>query len=200
MQFDKEDLIILRQEIDKYKDIALSDQDIRSLLDGKCSIVLYRDMHKISTIDQLLGKYNSCVVLIETKEKYGHWVCITLRNDKHKGKHILEYFDALGKPPDYWLDDISPMFARETNQDKPYLSQLLIDCPYKLSYNEFDFQELGNGSVKTCGRWVCLRIMFRDETLKTFKDIFYDVFSDELATYFTMDKSQLKKGRVQEVK
>jgi len=39
----------------------------------------------------------------------------------------------------------------------PYLTKILQNCPYKIIYNGFDFQDNKDLAVSTCGRWCCLR-------------------------------------------
>lgn len=191
---DVQQLLTLRDEVDKFKDIALSTEDILRIVDGKAHVVLYSQIHTFNSIDELLKPYDAAVILYETHENYGHWTCVTLRDEySRKGKRILEFWDSYGLPFDAQLTDIPKEFAKKTYQDKPYLSELLIkeNCPYKLSYNEFQFQEL-TPNVKDCGRWVATRILLKDLPLKVFRDFFYGLYSDDLVTILTMDNSQLK--------
>lgn len=181
MNFKKE----IENVLDEYKDIPLSDNDIMELLKGKTNIILYSSMHKYDNVNQLIDPYGCCVILYEAKPHSGHWCCLTL-HDKE-----LEFFDSYGGEIDTQLDYIPKKFAEESNQDYPYLLRLIAENnEYDVSYNEFDFQEL-NKNVKTCGRWTCLRIMLKELPLNDFRDLFFNEYSDDLATFLTADKNQL---------
>ncbi len=191
---DTQDIINLRDEIDKFKDVALSTRDILDIVDGKANVVLYSQIHTLDSIDDLLKPYGAAVILYETHENYGHWTCLTLRDEyTKKGRQILEFYDSYGLPFDAQLKDIPKEFAEKTFQDQPYLSKLIIkdNCPYRLSYNEFQFQEL-TPNTKDCGRWCALRILLKELPLKVFRDFFYGLYSDDLVTILTMNDSQLK--------
>jgi len=196
MDYKTPEIMSLKHLVDSYKEVALSDTDVMKIIDGKANLIRYPEMHKIDNIKQLLEPYGACVILYETKPHYGHWCCITLRNPEtegfsKKGKQILEFWDSYGKPIDSQLSNIPRKYAQESHQDVPYLSHLLLkeSCPYKLSYNQYPFQELLPG-VATCGRWVSLRILLKDAPLELFKELFHGMYSDEIATMITHDKDQ----------
>ena len=183
-----------RDDIELYKDIPLSDGDIMKIVDGKSKVVTYPNIHKYSTLDELLSPFGSCCILYETHEHYGHWVCLTIRPEyTQKGKQIVEYFDSYGKMPDAPLDIIPAKFAMESKQDYPYLTSLMANCPYKISYNEHQFQKM-SPNVKDCGRWISIRILMKDLPLEMFCHFFKGLYSDSLATLLTMDEEQLNNG------
>lgn len=190
-----QDILSLREEIDKYKDIPLSTEDILKLVKGRANVILYSQLCTVQNIDEILEPYDACVILYETHPHYGHWTCLTIRHNEfsNKGKKILEYFDSYGLPFDAHLKDIPKKFAEESNQDHPYLSDIVSreSCPYRLSYNEFQFQDLTPGA-KDCGRWCALRILLKELPLKVFRDFFHGLYSDDLATFLTMDSTQVK--------
>jgi hypothetical protein len=177
--------------IDFYKDIALSDTDVLNLVDGKANIITYPALYKIKQIDQILQPFGCCVLLFEAQPHFGHWCCLLLTIDED-GQDSLEFFDPYGGPLDSQIDHIPEPFRRQSHQDVPYLSYLLVDSPYRLSYNQYQFQKLKEG-VKDCGRWSALRILFRHLPLEQFKDWFYGKNSDDIVTYLTMDPSQIKR-------
>ncbi len=141
--------------IKKYEDVALSNTDIFELLGGKVHIAMYPDLHNYENIDQLLGKYGACILLFEAKPQYGHWVLIFKLDST-----TIEFFNPYGGYPDDSLLSINKKFRIKTNQEYPILSQLLIDSPYKLTYNEFQFQEKNHG-INTCGRHCVVRLLKR---------------------------------------
>ena len=79
----------------KYEDIALSDKDVTDLLDNKVKIELYPNLIKYDNLNQLLGKYGSCILLFEARPKYGHWVLIFKLD-----KNTIEFFNPYGGYPD----------------------------------------------------------------------------------------------------
>jgi hypothetical protein len=177
-------------ELNKYADIALSDTQVLKLIDGRANLVLYPDLHKYKSIDELLNPYGACVILYESKPRYGHWCCIFKVNDK-----LLEYFNPYGGLdegfPDDSLEYIPMDFRLKSNQYYPYLSYLMYNSPYELSYNEHPFQKHGI-NIKTCGRHVSLRLVFRNLSLKQFHAAMkflekkLKINSDQLVTLLTM--------------
>lgn len=196
------DVLALRdimKSLDKFKAIPLSNYDIMNLVEGKANVVLYRELHKFMSIDEVFNGFDACFLLYESKPNYGHWCCMTLRDQPHKSKkpkaeskRLLEFFDPYGGFPDTQLKHISVEFRKESNQDVPYLSTLLYEAgsKYSLSYNEFQFQKLKEG-VADCGRWCSVRIMLKELPLREFKALFLSVYSDDIVTLVTTPTEQL---------
>jgi len=168
----------IKSLIDEYKNIALSDTDLLTLMDGKANVVVYPDIHKYRSIDRLLGNYGVCFILYEWKPHYGHWCCLIRHGN------LIEFFDPYGNWPDSCLEDVPEPYRTESNQLKPYLTNLMIKCDYDLSYNEFQFQKLDE-EVKDCGRWCCVRALLKELPLKDFKDLFFNEAGDDLVTVLT---------------
>lgn len=145
---------------------SLSNDEILKSLENKANLISYTDAHKYKTLDSLLGRYGACVILYETKKLYGHWCCIFKLNNK-----CVEFFDPYGIMPDSELKFINKEYQKESRQDFPYLTKLMIDSPYILSYNHHRFQEYKKG-VNSCGRWVVCRLLFRFLDLDRFIAIF----------------------------
>lgn len=190
MNEDRDEISELREimgMLEQHKAIPLSNFDIEKLVDGKANIVLYRDIHKADRIEEIFQGHNACVILYESSPRSGHWVCLTIRHRQGKTKPSLEFFDPYGGFPDTQLQFIPMEFRKESFQDVPYLTTLLYDADdrFALSYNEFQFQELKKG-VSDCGRWVGVRILLKELTLKQFKDLFLMAYSDDLVTFLTI--------------
>lgn len=169
-----------------YEDVALSDKDIFSLLNGKSNIEVYPNLYKYKNLDELLGPYGACVLLFEAKPQYGHWVCVYKQNSEQ-----VEFFNPYGGFPDDSLLHIDKNFRKKSCQLRPILSQLLINSRYKLSYNEFDFQ-IKNSDIKTCGRHCVVRLDNRNLDLYEYKNFLDDLSNklnldyDGVVTYLTI--------------
>ncbi len=165
---------------------ALTDEDIRNLLDDKIKIVPYPDLINYESIDELLEPYDAVALLFEIKPKQGHWVLIHRLPNGH-----IEFFNSYGGRggeggyPDDCLDYVPKRYRKESNQDFPHLTQLLYECPDKIDYNQYQFQS-DDPNIKTCGRWVSIRRILNDITLKDFSKIFKKENGDEIVTFLTM--------------
>jgi hypothetical protein len=172
--------------IKEYEDVALSNYDILKLVNHKAKIVLYPNLHKFKTIDQILGPYGACIILFEAKPNYGHWCCLFKVDD-----NILEFFNPYGGYPDDTLEYIPISFRKISHQCKPYLSFLLYNSPYELTYNEFQFQQ-HKPNIRTCGRHCVMRILCRNLSLYDyvkFLDLLCQKFNmnyDEVVTLITL--------------
>ena len=168
---------------------ALSNVDISNLLHGCVNIVVYPDVYKYKSIDQLMGVYGACALLYEAKPNYGHW-CAVIKI----GNDCCEFFDPYGGNidgiPDEVLQHIDPTFRDETHQNHTYLAKLMYDSRYDLSYNQYKFQEHKEG-IKTCGRHVVSRIMFKNLSLDDYKRYldklskYHNLNYDGIVTYLT---------------
>ena len=171
--------------IKKYENVALSNIDILQLLDNKANIVLYPKLYRFKNIDQILEPYEAFVLLFEAKPKYGHWTCIFKVNN-----NTLEFFNPYGGWPDDSLSYISTHFREKTHQDHTYLSELLLNSNYQLTYNQYKFQE-AEDDIKTCGRHCVMRLIYRHLTLDQYYSFLVkcskilNMNFDELVTLFT---------------
>lgn len=181
--------------LEKYEDIALSDRDLRKLVNGKASVILYPNLVKYNTIDEVLGPHEACFLLFEAKPHYGHW-CLLFKTNPG----TLEFFNPYGGYPDDSLNYIPMHFRKVSNQYHTYLSYLLDDSKYELTYNEFAFQKKGP-NTRTCGRWCALRLLLRYLTLYQFKELIddlsnkLDIDGDELVTLMTISSKGYNKSQ-----
>ena len=134
---------------------ALSDDELKVILGKDLKIIMYPDLAKYTTIEQLLPAPNDyCIILIvESENKYniaGHW-CALL---KYNG--IYEWFDPYANPVDYnlihWMDRKT---RARLHESKPYLTYLLKGRQY--IYNKVKYEVLKKG-VNTCGSHSSYRI------------------------------------------
>ena len=167
----------------------LTGEDIKNLLKQdvkKVKIVRFSDLYKYKTLQELLPKKNSFIVIFFETESYsrGHWVAIFRYNNS------FEYYDSYGltEKEDYSL---IPNSTKKDLNEKDYLKDLFKNN--LVIENTKDFQKWDN-KINTCGRWVVVRIFLflQGYDLKHFiKQIdnlmqLYGFKSyDELAVYFT---------------
>lgn len=157
------------QEIAKLENIALSDKQIMNAINGDANLVLNPDMHKYTSIEELLGRHGACIILYESKPSYGHWTCVFKVSPSE-----LEFFNSYGDDginhegiPDAMLSYIPESFRDASNQNHTYLAKLMYDSKYNLSYNQYRFQKDGTG-IKTCGRHVACRLNMRNQSLDNY--------------------------------
>ena len=139
------------------EDIDLTGDDIFRITDGKCEIMKYEDLKNYDDIDSVLGHYGAVVILYQTKENFGHWVCLFKKNDT-----TLEFFDPYGLSVDEELE-ISPKFNMRLHNGvlTPHLSSLINKSGYRLITNKTQIQKFLK-HTETCGRHVSLRIRLRN--------------------------------------
>jgi hypothetical protein len=146
---------ITPNKINKIIRKPLSDDELKAILGKKLKIVMYPDLVKYDTIEQLLpNPFDYCIILIiEDENKYsieGHWTALLRYNGTY------EYFDPYGNNVDYdlihWMDKKTRARLNESN---PYLTYLLKNKPY--IYNKVRYEVLRKG-VNTCGSHCAYRI------------------------------------------
>ena len=149
--------------------VALSSQDIKQILGKDVHIVLYEDLCKYRTIDDVFSGASAIILLFQSKLRYGHWTAIIKRPSNK-----LEFFNSYGGLPDSSLSKINNGIRKVTNQDFPYLSKLLYESPYELFYNEFQFQRKSR-DIKTCGRHCIVRAFYKDLDIYQYKKFLDDI-------------------------
>jgi hypothetical protein len=156
-----------RQKTAEYEKVALSDDQLKRVLAGRFRLVMYPDLHKERSLDEVMGPHGAAIILFESRPGYGHWC--TIFRAPGGDQSLVEFFNPYGGYPDDSLEHIAAGFAEKTNQDAPYLSLLMMKSPYRLSYNQYPFQRHGS-DIKTCGRHCAARLLLRDLTLDEYKD------------------------------
>ena len=141
---------------------ALSNHEINDALNGKVNIMTYQELTRYDNILDALGKHKNLVLLYETKNNSGHWICIFETPNK-----MISFFDSYALPPDDELYFVSDKFRIENNMYFPHLSKLLLECPRKIEYNHHQFQKL-SPAINTCGRWCIVRLLLKNIPLKKF--------------------------------
>ena len=168
-------------KVNKLVHKALSDEELKVILGKNLKIVMYPDLAKYSTIEQLLPNPNDyCIILIvESESKFnisGHW-CALLKYDG-----IYEWFDPYGNDVDVdlmtWMDRKTRVRLQES---KPYLTYLLKGRKY--IYNKVKYEVLKKG-VNTCGSHSSYRIYQFVKYNRTLED--YQKHMQDLSKQFGM--------------
>lgn len=144
-----------------------SEHEIMTLVDGKANLVLYPDIRKYRSIDDLLGPFGAVIILYITGHRgsttFGHWTCLFRINN-----NTLEWFDPYGMKPDQEL-----YISKEKYPF--YLSNLLKQSHYNIIYSKHRLQSTKNMNISTCGRFVGLRLQLRNIPIKEFAHMLHSV-------------------------
>lgn len=132
--------------------LPLNNQQIQKVLEKHglhVPFMLYEDMFKLTSIDQLLPQ----TLLLYEIHQIGHFCCVFLN------KEGINFFDSLGGQPDDILANAEPYAVEHKHHDFKYLVQLLLnspsDCP--IIYNDHRLQ---GHLTNTCGHWCTLRLLW----------------------------------------
>jgi hypothetical protein len=165
-------------------DYPLKSSDIKNIFNGKIKILLYSDIAKYNSIEELLHPYGRVIFLYYWKNEptqYGHWCCCF-----YNGRGNIEYFNSFGGFIDETLKDIDYKFRKENNQDYKHLTALMLKHNGDIEYNDKQLQK--KVGTATCGRWCCYRMQRMDLNIDEFQKIFNNIK--------TNDKKIISKVRV----
>lgn len=154
------------KQIYKAETINLSDGDILRITDNKCNILRYEELEDITNIDQILQPHGAAVILYQLEEGFGHWCALLKQSD-----NTLEFFGSYGLKIDEQLKYAKYNLRRHNGVETPHLSHLIGQSNYTVISNTAKLQKFKK-DVNTCGRWVSLRIRFRDVPIKRFIELF----------------------------
>ena len=170
----------LIEKINYLKQYPLSDKQMEELTGQK--MLYYSELHQYDTLEHLLYMNNdSVVIMYHQNPTYGHYCCISQLTEKTKWNRakfkknevgLVEFFDPYGLFPDKQLKFIDYEASAALKQQHTYLSYLMYHSPYKLSFNEHQFQAPSFGSkggVQTCGFHCAYRILKRGQLLPEYK-------------------------------
>ena len=161
---------------------SLSDTDIRTLLGAGIKITSYPSLANCRSINDTFDKRGRAILFVpQSSTASGHWCCLL-----KKGRSV-EFFDPYGEQPDDQKDTIPKSLLEKMRMDKPMLSDLLEDCPYDITYNKVQLQELANG-VNTCGRHCVARLLYHSKSLPQYRAIIKDsgLTPDEFVVNLTL--------------
>ena len=153
-------------DIYKAENYELNEDDIMRITDNKTKILLYSDLEQVNNIDEILYPYGCCVILYQLKENVGHYICLIRRN-----KMEVEFFDPYGMKMDEELKYSKYNLRRHQGVMIPHLTALFDNSNYRVYSNKYQLQKFKH-HINTCGRWVSLRIRFKEVSLEKFIKLF----------------------------
>lgn len=165
-------------------DKSLSTYEIAEIANKQITMIPSTDVSYYSDIvDMFATPY--VVLNYLSSENYGHWVCMYLRkNGENRKDWEISYFDSYGDKPDIPMEYIPYEYRVESNQQFPYLLQLMIDSKIPINYNNHKLQEY-SPTIATCGRWVGYYLRNCENTTI---DEFGEYFSNLKKLHFNLDK------------
>jgi len=151
--------------MEKAREYALSDDDIRHLLGGNIKITSYPDLDKVSNINELFDSKGRAILFFpQSSEQEGHWCCL-LKDGRH-----IEFFDPYGEAPDAQKNTISSSKLEQMRMSEPILHDLLVESPYKVVFNKVQLQKLSN-CVNTCGRHCVSRLLHHRMSIQRYRQM-----------------------------
>jgi hypothetical protein len=147
----------------------LGGDEIMKALNGKVKVLAYDELLKYDTIQEAFYPYNRLVILyfwdFSNNTKNGHYVAV--RKDDFRNK--IYVFDSYGNFIDDNLLEIDPYKRKKYKQDFKQLTYLLYKSPYKVEYNEYQFQQ---NSSAVCGRYAIYFLLRDDLNMEEFQNLF----------------------------
>ena len=135
----------LQELVNKYMSTPLSGAEIFKLT-GVYPI-LYSDLNKYKTLEQLLGSKKYCIILYQTSSKTsGHYNAIGIN-----GNGDPYQFDPYGYP-DIKIQQLSQFDKKLPDYITPLLEDYANRKNKKVILNNIDFQSKA-GNIADCGRW-----------------------------------------------
>lgn len=142
-------------------------EDLMKILknNDRKKIITYPQLSRINKIEDLLPKKEDFIIILYlTKENYGHWICLTRRDN------VIEFFDPYGYQIDTELKWADRDFREKSNSNYPYLLELLTDAAnrgYEIHFNHYNLQKK-DPKISTCGYHSALRCVFKHLNLEEY--------------------------------
>ena len=137
------------------ENIDLSSEDILNITNNETSIITYQELENIQNIDELFTNKDVVTILYQTKQDFGHWVCLI----KHSSS-LLEFFDPYGLNIDEELSMANYNLRLHEGVRVPHLTNLINKSNYNVIYNKAKLQQFIE-HINTCGRHVSVRIKMK---------------------------------------
>ncbi len=137
------------------EDIYLSGEDVLELTDHRCRILKYSDLMFISSIDEILDKEGSVIILYQKKENLGHFCLLTNRYKEGS----LYFFDPYAYDLDKEIKFAEFQVRHMSGRIVPHLTHLIENSNYDLIVNKIQYQRFKE-HVNTCGRHCVTRLNY----------------------------------------
>lgn len=146
-------------------DFPLSGGQVQDLVGHEIKLVPFYDIPLYQNDIESLFINECCLINYLSSPQMGHWCCL-LKKD-----NTIYYFNPVGRFIDEAIEKLPKKYAKESNQDYPYLAQLFLNNP-QYNYRYMD-KRLQRKDTLTCGRWCGLFLR-----LKVDEEKFYRMFKD----------------------
>ena len=141
--------------INKLELKSLSSNDINKIMKGFVTIVLYKDLEKYNSVNELF-KDNLPIILFFEEEKQGnssigHWEAIK------KVGNVIQFFDSYGLKYDGCRKWLSENKLIQLKENKPELTRLFNKAEKEgnfVLWNCHQYQSYKH-NIATCGKWAC---------------------------------------------
>lgn len=137
------------ESIEELKRKPLGDHELSAYLNGQTRVIKYNEIPLYNNIEQLLNPYNNCIILLETKTNFGHWICI-----KRTG-NVISFFDSYGDFPDEQKKFVNSKFLKDSGQKFNIICKMLDEASYQftIEFSDRRLQNMDDLSIATCGLW-----------------------------------------------
>ena len=160
-------------QLEKYE---LSNTDIKKILGNRVNIIPYPKLKQYTSFDAMFQNVGYCVIFFETvSATTGHWQCIFKTSDNN-----YEFWDSYGLKPSGDKNYIQNKILIQLDEVKPYLPDVInnvLQTGKTVIYNAIDYQQW-IGSVSTCGRHICTRLLYRDLNEKQYYNFLIKYMQD----------------------
>ena len=170
--------------VENVKGYSLSNHDLLQI-QPNIKITMSTNLPKLRFADQLFNQQNIGILLWQWSENAGHWLGLIKKNN------TIEIYDSYAFP----FDKINEKLNSNMKISPNVLLNLIKKSGYTPIFNNIRNQEIKTDD-STCGRWVLLRLLFKNYDLKQFNKILKDFKKDtclnalELATIYTYKQIQ----------
>ena len=139
----------------------LSNFQLESALGKGTKTIVYADLRKYNTIEELLPKIGSFqIILLRDNPSSGHWVCI-----ERKSEDLYYYFNSFGESYNQDLYLISSSIRKMLGSFDNYLNDLLKNKKVEIMNKKFQ-----QDYSAVCGRWCVLFIIMTTKLMYSMKE------------------------------
>ena len=183
--------------IKKSEAIYLSDSDISNITKGEAKVVGFSSLKNVDDLIEVFADKDAFVLFYATDSaNVGHYTTFIL----HRDKKIIEHFDSYAYDLDKLLTISDYEYRRSMGENyiKNLVARACAKYGLRFEENKKKFQKLSN-QVSTCGRYSCVRIMFRDLSMEKFNSLLEDerMSPDWIVSALTVLFSESRGERIQ---